>query len=59
MYVCMYVCIYIYLYIQSFSHWGNGGKGLPTSLKFAHPPILEKFPHRRLLPFPNFYPPSN
>ena len=44
----MFIHTYIYIYIV-FPTGGNGGSP-PTSLKFAHPPNLEKFLPSRLPP---------
>ena len=60
-YIYMYIYIYTHiwktLYIQGFSHWGNGERVPPTSLKFVHPPNQEKFPPSRLSPLsPSFFP---
>ena len=43
----MFIHTYIYIYIV-FPTGGNGGSPPPTSLKFAHPPKLEKFLPSRL-----------
>ena len=47
-YIHIHMFIHTYIYIYSFSHWGKWGESPPTSLKFAHPPNLEKFLPSRL-----------